>query len=132
MADDVFDSDDFDEDLFEDAQPRGEFALKDHKGALVLAWCTEYREQVKTKHGEKDGVVVNVVSIDKTGKGELVKGAMWFGGRIVGRLKGKVNGRPQLGRVIQVPTDKGNPAWDLDEPTDADKAAARKWLAANS
>lgn len=126
---DPFGGDDVDTDPFDDAAPSTKIALKDYKGKLFLVWGKDYHESVQTKHGEKDAVTVDVAVISPDGKGELLKGAMFFGARLVGRLRKRIDGKPILGRVEQVPTDKGNPAWDLGEPSEKDKAAARKYLA---
>lgn len=123
-----FDAEDTDADPFDDAQPSATVDLREHKGKLMLVWGKEFKDSVKTKHGEKEAVTVDVAIVKPDGTGELFKGAMFFQGRLIGRLRTRIGGKPILGRVIQVPTDKGNPAWDLDEPTEKDKAAARKYL----
>lgn len=126
---DPFDADDTDADPFDDAAPSTKVDLREHKGKLLLVWGKEFNESVSTKHGEKEAVTVDVAIFSADGKkAELFKGAMFFQGRLIGRLRKRIGGKPILGRVIQVPTDKGNPAWDLDEPSEKDKAAAREYL----
>lgn len=125
---DPFDGDDTDSDPFDDAAPSTKIDLKAYKGKLFLVWATEYHDEVTTKHGTSDAVTVDVAVVNADGSGELLKGAMFFQKKLIGRLRKRIGGKPILGRVIQVPTDKGNPAWDLDEPSEKDKAAARKYL----
>ena len=110
--------------------PSGESITK-FVGELLLIETLRYNTGIQTKFGEKDGVDVNVVVIDKGGKGVEHEEISILQSMLVGKLKNKIGAKPTLGRLYKKPTDKGNDAYDLKQPTDADKDAARKWWAAN-
>lgn len=101
--------------------------LKDFNGALVLVTPKEYQTGIATKYGEKDALLVDFVVIDGPSAGTESEGSLEFGARVIGALKGLI-GNSVLGRVGQESTGKGNPAWVISPPTEADKAAARKFL----
>lgn len=111
--------------------PSGEKITK-FVGKLLLITTLRYTTGIQTKFGEKDGVDVDVVVIDpKTGKGETFEEISILQSVLVGKLKNKIGAKPTLGRLYKKPTDKGNDAYDLEQPNDTDKDAARKWWAAN-
>jgi hypothetical protein len=125
---DPFASEGFDgEDEFS-SPPSGE-RITAFKGKLVLVWPKRYNTGIATKFGEKDGVDVDIVVLEKDGTGKLYEEVGILQSALVGKLKRRVGGKPMLGVVYQRPTDKGNPAWDLDQPTEAQKDIARKYLA---
>lgn len=117
-----------------DAPPSGEKITK-FLDQLLFIEVLDYETGIVTKFckaGEtKDAVTVNVTVIDKSGKGTTYEAISVMQSVLVGKLKRKVNGKATLGRLVKRPSDKGNDAYDLDQPTDADKAAARKWWASS-
>lgn len=98
-----------------------------HKRLLIIE-PTKFRSQeIQTKFGLKDAVVANVIVVneDEPAKSEQYNGMHFLEGQLIGKLKGLVDsGKMVLGRIGQVPTDKGNPAWVLEDPSAADKAVA--------
>jgi hypothetical protein len=118
-------------DAFSAPAAGGKFSAKDHNGALLLITPTEYRENVETTFGKKDAVAANVVVIDEknVSGSEEIADALIFGGVLIGQTKSKIGKGMILGRLGQKPTDKGNPAWVLADPTDAEKDVARAYLA---
>lgn len=118
-------------DAFSAPAAGGKFSAKDYNGRLLLLTPTEYRENVETTYGKKDAVAANVVIIDeaKVSDSEEINDALLFGGVLIGQTKSKIGKGMILGRLGQKPTDKGNPAWVLADPTDAEKDVARAYLA---
>lgn len=131
---DPFDNEDPNADPF-DAPPSGE-KITSFLGKLLFITTTAYEDGIVTKFckpGEtKDAVTVDVVVLDpKTAKGEEHKSLNVMQSVLVGKLKRKVGGKATLGRLVKRPSDKGNDAYDLDQPTKEDMDAARKWWKAN-
>ncbi len=112
----------------------GNFDARQHNGSLLLITPTGYREQVATTYGTKDAVAATVVVIDEKepAKSEKIEDALLFGGVLIGQTKSFVGKGLVLGRLGQKPTDKGNPAWVLADPTDEEKDAARAYLASTA
>lgn len=109
----------------------GSFNAADHLGKLLLITPKEYKTGIKTTFGEKDVVVSDIVVIDEanpTGSEEIDDGFI-FGGVMIGQTKPLIGKGLVLGRLGQKPTDKGNPAWVLSDPTEAEKEKARAYLA---
>ena len=106
--------------------------IKDQVGKLLLITPTKYLEHQKTKfNADADVVVANVAVIDEKDpeKSEEHADVWLLQGRLIRATKGKVGNGMVLGRLNQQETDKGNPAYDLSDPTDEDKVAARKFYA---
>lgn len=112
--------------------------ITDYHGSLLLITPTEYRTEVPTTFGEKDAVAANVAVLDEPREGfpdgesaplEL-DNVLIFQGVLIGQTKAKIGKGMVLGRLGQRPASKPgqNPAWALEDPTDADKDAARAYL----
>jgi len=89
-------------------------------------------EHQKTKfNDDADVVVANIAILDEKDpeKSEEHTDVWLLQGRLIRATKGKVGNGMVLGRLIQEATEKGNPAYDLSDPTDEDKVAARKFYA---
>lgn len=113
--------------------------ITDYEGALLLITPTAYLEEVPTTFGEKDAVEANVVVLDEPkggfpedeGPAPLeVDGVRFFQGVLISQTKAKIGKGMVLGRLGQRPPSQPghNPAWALEDPTDADKEAAREFL----
>lgn len=102
------------------------------EGNLVLVYGTEYLtgdDKVKTENGEKDVVVADVVVLDGEEGPEEHSGLYIFPTVLIGTLKRHVGKRPYLGRLTKGSEKKnGNLPWIFQEPTEEDKAAARKYI----
>jgi len=106
--------------------------IKDQVGKLLLITPTKYMEHQKTKfNDDADVVVANIAILDEKDpeKSEEHTDVWLLQGRLIRATKGKVGNGMVLGRLIQEATEKGNPAYDLSDPTDEDKVAARKFYA---
>jgi hypothetical protein len=112
------------EDMFASPSASGDkLELKNHLGDLLMIEATEHVTGIKTKFGEKDAVKATVTIFKSGADPEVLKDAMLFQSRLIAVSKNNI-GKPVLGRVGQVPTDKGNPAWILTDATDSDKQIA--------
>lgn len=106
------------------------FVWADNKGRLLLIIPAKYETGVATKFGDKDAIRGSVVLLDGPDAGKEYPDTLIFGGVLIAQIKTKI-GRKVLGRVGQRPTDKGNPAWVLDDGNDVDRKTARAWLDRN-
>lgn len=110
----------------------GEFVtLEDLKGLLLLVTPVEYSKEIETVHGLKDAVKATVVVLDGPDGAVVHEDILIFAGRLIGMLKGRVGVGPVLGRLTQdkKTAKRGQkPAWQLEDPTDAEKATARQYL----
>lgn len=110
------------------AQPSAggdQFEPKDYLGALLLIYPKSYNPNATTKHGPSTSADVDVVVVDRpdaTGQPTIMRNARLFG-NLANSVRDSL-GSQVLGRLAQVPTNKGNPAWVLDNYTDADAAVA--------
>lgn len=110
----------------------GNFDVRALKGSLVLITPLSHEQGVKTIHGEKDAIKANVAVLDGDLSGDDISDALIFQGRLIGQLKGRVGKGMVLGRIGQGVAEKGkNPPWLLEDPTEADKALARAYVAKN-
>ncbi len=112
----------------------GFIQMKDLVGRLILAapLSVETRDSTKYPGKKFDSYTCDVIVLDGpiTEMIETIPftvDGMWLAGGQIGpqlasslRKKGLV-----LGRMTQVPSNKGADAWVLSEPTDQDKAIAR-------
>lgn len=119
------------DDLFNSPASGAKFNAADHKGKLLLITPTGYKEGISTSFGTKDAVEANIVVVDEQSPAgsQEIDSALLFGGVLIGQTKAYVGKGLVLGRLSQKPTDKGNPAWVLSDPTDGDKDKARAYLA---
>lgn len=95
-------------------------------GALCIVYPKSYNPNDTTKHGQTTSADVDIVVVDRvdpaTNQPVVKRNARLFG-NLANSVRDSL-GRQVLGRIGQVPTNKGNPAWALLDPTDADAAQA--------
>lgn len=95
-------------------------------GALCIVYPKSYNPNDTTKHGQTTSADVDIVVVDRvdpaTNQPVIKRNARLFG-NLANSVRDSL-GRQVLGRIGQVPTNKGNPAWALLDPTDADAAQA--------
>lgn len=111
------------------AQPSAggeKFEPKDFGGALLLIYPKSYNPNETTQFGPSTSADCDVVVVDRqdptTGQPVIKRNARLFG-NLANSVRDSI-GSQVLGRLGQVPTNKGNPAWVLQNYTDADAAAA--------
>jgi hypothetical protein len=110
------------------AQPSAggeKFEPKDFGGALLLIYPKSYNPNETTTFGPSTSADVDVVVVDRpdaTGQPTVKRNARLFG-NLANSVRDSIGGTV-LGRLGQVPTNKGNPAWVLQNYTDADVATA--------
>lgn len=111
------------------------FNWEAHNRRLLLIKPKSVETGVKTVHGEKDAVRGDIVVLGEPGAGpdEVVRDTLIFPGFIQGQVRGHIGtGRMTLGRLGQGEATRGQKApWLLSDPTEADKAVARAYLAGN-
>lgn len=104
----------------------GEFEPKNFNGRLLMIYAKSYNPEVQTKYGASQAADVDVIVVDQqdpaTGKPIVVLDARLFG-NLAKSVRNDVGG-VVLGRLGQVPTGNGNPAWVLQNFTDEDAALA--------
>lgn len=110
------------------SNPEDKFAPKDNLGATLLIFPREYRQGVKTEHGESDTVAAKVVRLDD---GRVFPDALLFSVGLVNQLKGAVPDGEVLGILGQGENKKGNAPWILKPHTPREEAMADAWHAAN-
>ena len=105
-----------------------EFKPAAHKGELLLIDVLEHVETITTEFGEARPIRCNIAVLDGEHKGDVAEDTLLFGVALINSLKGKV-GKKVLGRLGQGVAKPGRSApWLLDDPTEDDKATARKYL----
>lgn len=111
------------------AQPSAggeKFEPKDFGGALLLIYPKSYNPNETTQFGPSTSADCDVVVVDRvdpvTNQPVIKRNARLFG-NLANSVRDSI-GSQVLGRLGQVPTNKGNPAWVLQNYTDADAAAA--------
>lgn len=108
--------------------------ITDFEGKLMLVYGTEYLsgdDAINTEYGEKDVVVADVIVFDDGGSVETEESGLYiFQGKLIGTLKRHVGKRPYLGRLGKGEASKKGyqKPWAFLDPTDADKAVARKFI----
>lgn len=107
--------------------------VTDFEGNLLLIYPTEYLtgdDKVSTEYGEKDVVIADLVVLDGSEGVEEHSGVYIFQGTLIGGLKRLVNKKPRLGRLGKGEASKKGyqKPWVLLDPTDDDKAVARKFI----
>lgn len=109
------------------------FKPAEHAGHLLLITACHGIEKHfdSMKNGEVDKATIDIVDLDET-PAVLEVNVLNSHPGIVGKL-GKLlrGGNPVLGRLTQVPSSKGNPAWVLSEFQPGDDARAEAWVKAN-
>ncbi|MGW0682934.1 hypothetical protein ACWD2L_06170 [Streptomyces sp. NPDC002754] len=104
----------------------GEFEPRNFNGRLLMIYAKHYNPEVQTKFGPSQAADVDVIVVDQqdptTGKPVIALDAKLFG-NLAKSVRNDVGG-VVLGRLGQVPTANGNPAWVLENFTDADASMA--------
>jgi hypothetical protein len=113
------------------AAPGGdEVPLNDLLGALLLFTVKEHLPEMETVHGPARPVSCAIAVLDGDHKGDTYPDALMFPRVLISQLKHAVGGGKVLGRLTQGEKKPGkNAPWKLDDPTEDDKATARKYLA---
>ena len=111
------------------AQPSAggeKFEPKDFGGVLLLIYPKSYNPSENTTFGVTTSADVDIVAVDRmdpqTNQPVIKRNARLFG-NLANSVRDSI-GSVVLGRIGQVPTNKGNPAWVLNSYTDQDAAAA--------
>lgn len=111
------------------AQPSAggeKFEPKDFGGVLLLIYPKSYNPAENTTFGVTTSADVDIVAVDRidpqTNQPVIKRNARLFG-NLANSVRDSI-GSVVLGRIGQVPTNKGNPAWVLNSYTDQDAAAA--------
>lgn len=101
----------------------------DVNGALLLFTVHSVERGIETTFGDADAVKCDVAALDGDHKGQTWDGALVFPRVLQSQLSGKVGGKV-LGRLGKGTAKPGqSPPWTLEDPTEDDKAIARKYLA---
>jgi hypothetical protein len=105
--------------------------LEELNGRLLLIKPSRLEVNISTVLGAKDATVADVHVLDGPTPGEVAGEAFIWPKVLQAQLRSLVSsGRYCLGRLGQGVAKPGqNPPWKLADPTDDDKAAARKYLA---
>jgi hypothetical protein len=111
------------------AQPSAggeKFEPKDFGGALLMIYPKSYNPNETTTFGPSTSADCDIVVVDRqdptTGQPVIKRNARLFG-NLANSVRDSI-GSQVLGRLGQVPTNKGNPAWVLQSYSDADAALA--------
>ena len=105
-----------------------QIAWADVNGALLLFDVHGIERGIETKHGISDAVKADVAVLDGENKGQRYEGILIFPKILRSQTEGSVGGKV-LGRLGQGANKKGNPPWQLETATEAEKDTARKYLA---
>lgn len=108
-----------------------QFDAKDHNGRLLLVFPKSFAAETPTAHGISPSADVDIVVVDSVGPDGRPQ--YFQNARLFGNLAKSVSrdlGGQVLGRLGQVPTQRGNPAWVLQNYTDQDAALATPALTA--
>lgn len=115
--------------------PASRVKIQDFEGQLLLITATEILRNIQTTYGPADCTVIDMTVLDEqTGSGYEHIGIRVFPRVLQEQLRPKVGtGRRTLGRLTQgTPKQGQDPPWMLADPTENDKAIARKFLANQS
>lgn len=103
-----------------------QFDAKDYNGRLLIVYPKSFSAETPTAHGISPSADVDIVVVDAvdpaTGMPKYFQNARLFGN--LAKSVSRDLGGQVLGRLGQVPTQRGNPAWVLQNFTDADVALA--------
>lgn len=108
-----------------------QFDAKDYNGRLLIVFPKSFSAETPTIHGTGPSADVDIVvvdAVDATGKPLYFQNARLFGN--LAKSVSRDLGGQVLGRLGQVPTQRGNPAWVLQNFTDQDAAMAGPALTA--
>lgn len=106
----------------------------DYEGRLLLIKPLEKDVTVSTSFGESTAVRADITVLDGPGAPEEIADTLIFPKVLQGQVKGNAgSGRYNLGRLGKGNAKPGQSApWMLGDPTDADKDAARGYLASKN
>jgi hypothetical protein len=103
-----------------------QFDAKNHNGHLLIVFPKSFSAETPTAHGISPSADVDIVVVDAvspaTGQPVYYQNARLFGN--LAKSVSRDLGGQVLGRLGQVPTQRGNPAWVLQNYTDQDVALA--------
>ncbi len=103
-----------------------QFDAKDYNGRLLIVYPKSFSAETPTAHGISPSADVDIVVVDAvdpaTGMPKYFQNARLFGN--LAKSVSRDLGGQVLGRLGQVPTQRGNPAWVLQNYTDQDVALA--------
>lgn len=103
-----------------------QFDAKDYNGRLLIVYPKSFSAETPTAHGISPSADVDIVVVDAidpaTGAPKYFQNARLFGN--LAKSVSRDLGGQVLGRLGQVPTQRGNPAWVLQNFTDQDVALA--------
>jgi hypothetical protein len=103
-----------------------QFDAKNHNGQLLIVFPKSFSAETPTAHGISASADVDIVVVDAidpaTGRPKYYQNARLFGN--LAKSVSRDLGGQVLGRLGQVPTQRGNPAWVLQNYTDQDVALA--------
>lgn len=103
-----------------------QFDAKDYNGRLLIVYPKSFSAETPTAHGISPSADVDIVVVDAVDP--ATGGPKYFqNARLFGNLAKSVSrdlGGQVLGRLGQVPTQRGNPAWVLQNFTEQDAAMA--------
>lgn len=118
-------------DMFDGPASSTGIVWEDIKGRLLLVTPHEVSKDIQTSYGATDAVRADVVVLDGPGSPEEYKDTLIFPKVLQGQVRGNAGtGRMNLGRLGQGNKKPGqSPPWMLGDPTDADKAVARAYIA---
>lgn len=104
--------------------------LKEINGRLLLIKPHRVEQGINTTMGPKDATVADVHVLDGDDAGTFYKDVFLWPKVLQSQVKANVaTGRYNLGRLAQGTAKPGqNPPWKLDDPNDADKDLARRYL----
>lgn len=117
------------------APPAQRVKITDFEGQLLLITAHSVEKDVPTDYGPADCIVIDMVVIDPDGSGYEHVNLMVFQKVLQGQLRSRVGtGQKTLGTLTRGTAKKpGQDApWILADPTEADQAAARKYLNSQS
>lgn len=103
-----------------------QFDAKDYNGRLLIVYPKSFAAETPTAHGISPSADCDIVVVDAvdpaTGAPKYFQNARLFGN--LAKSVSRDLGGQVLGRLGQVPTQRGNPAWVLQNFTDQDVAMA--------
>ena len=104
------------------------------KGALLMITPHVQEKAIPTEFGENDAIRADIVVLDGPSAGEEYPDTLIFPRVLQSQIRRNVGtGRRNLGRLGQGVKKPGKSApWELGEPSEADKAIARAYLAKNT
>jgi len=115
--------------------PAPKIRITDYEGKLLLITAHEIIKDIpsdfsKNGSGMADATAVTFAVIDDDGTGSGSEMEAWiFQGGIQGQLRARIgSGKKTLARLQKGASKKGDFQWILADPTEADRAAARKFL----